>query len=305
MSDLFIQVNTDLAYARTYYPKSKVVTYLNGLASTAYHKIYGKKKHSNSLLSFWAEDIPLLMYQYRKYFYLSFAILGLMVAIGWLSSVYEPEFVRVILSDQYVEMTKRNIENGDPLAVYNNDSKLGDFNSFLNIMLNNLRVGIIGFLYGILGGIGSIYFIMVNGVMVGAFQHMFYEEGHFFLSLRTIWMHGSMEIFGMCIEYGAGILLGTSYLFPGMLTRKQAFFIKGKAAFKILLSVLPFTVFAALIEGYLTQYANELPIFVPSIIVLGTLGFISWYYLIYPVTVYKRYQGDIRVLYDEIANEKS
>lgn len=304
LAELFIQVNNDLAYAQTYYPKSKVIEYLNALTATAYHKIYGYKSDYKGWTSFWTFEIPMIMYQYRKYFYFSFAIFFFMVFIGVFSAIYEPEFVRSILGDDYINMTEENIANGDPLAVYNNNSSLGNFNSFFSIALNNLRVGLMAFLYGIFAGIGSLYFMMVNGVMVGSFQYMFYEYGHFSLSLRTIWMHGAMEIFAMCIEIGAGILMGTSYLFPGILSRKQAFYLKGKAAIKIVMSTFPFTIVAALIEGYLTQYAKVLPIPIAGIIVLGTLGFICWYYLIFPRSVYRKNNRDLSDLYKEVGHEK-
>jgi uncharacterized membrane protein SpoIIM required for sporulation len=304
LADLFIQVNNDLAFAQTYYPKSNVIRYLNGITSTAYHKIYGQKKSRKGFSGFWTFEVPMTMYQYRKYFYFAFALFFLMVLIGVFSSVYEPEFVRSILGDAYVNLTEDNIRNGDPLAIYNNSTRFGDFNSFFMIAYNNIQVGLLAFLYGIFGGIGSMYFMMVNGVMVGSFQYMFFERGHFFLSLRTIWMHGAMEIFAMCIEIGAGILMGTSYLFPGILTRKQAFFQKGKAALKIMISTIPFTISAALIEGYLTQYANELPVAVAGLIVFATLSFISWYYLIFPRTVFKRNQRDISYLLKETGSEK-
>ncbi len=304
LAELFIQVNNDLAYAQTYYPKSNVIKYLNAITATAYHKIYGKKKSGKGLGGFWTYEVPMIMYQYRKYFYFSFTLFFLMALIGVFSSIYEPEFVRSFLGDAYVDMTEDNIQNGDPLAVYNNETTFGDFNSFFRIALNNLRVGLMSFLYGIFGGVGSLYFMLVNGIMVGSFQYMFFEKGHFFLSLRTIWMHGAMEIFAMCIEIGAGVLMGTSYLFPGVLTRKQAFFQKGKAALKIVISTIPFTISAALIEGYLTQYANEMPIVVAGMIVLGTLAFISWYYLIYPHFVFRRSRQDISYLLKEIGHEK-
>lgn len=304
LAELFIQINNDLAYAQTYYPKSNVIKYLNGIAVTAYHKIYGKRKSGNSFKNFWSFEIPMIMYQYRRYFYFSFAIFFLMVIIGVFSSIHEPEFVRSFLGDSYVNMTEDNIENGDPLAVYNNETSFGDFNSFFLIAFNNLRVGLMSFLYGIIGGIGSLYFMLVNGIMVGSFQYMFFEKGHFFLSLRTIWMHGAMEMFGMCIEIGAGVLMGTSYIFPGILTRKQAFFQKGKAALKIVISTFPFTISAALIEGYLTQYANEMPIFLAGLIVLSTFSLIFWYYLIYPHFVYKKNLKDISYLLKEVGHEK-
>lgn len=304
LADLFIQINNDLAYAQTYYPKSNVIRYLNALTITAYHKIYGQRKQKKGMAGFWTYEIPMIMYRYRKYFYFSFAIFFLMVVIGVFSSIHEPEFVRVILSDAYVNMTEDNIQNGDPLAVYNNTSSLGDFNSFFHIAFNNLRVGLMSFLYGLFAGVGSLYFMLVNGVMVGSFQYMFYEKGHFFLSLRTIWMHGAMEMFAMCIEIGAGVLMGTSYLFPGILTRKQAFFQKGKSALKIVISTIPFTLAAALIEGYLTQYANEMPMILAGFIVLGTLSFITWYYLVYPHFVFRKNQKDISYLLKEVAHEK-
>lgn len=304
LAELFIQINNDLAYAQTYYPRSNVIRYLNALAVTAYHKIYGQRRSTKGFKSFWTYEIPMTMYHYRKYFYFSFAIFFLMTLIGVLSAVYEPEFVRTILGDAYVDMTENNIKNGDPLAVYNNSSSLGNFNSFFMIAFNNLRVGLTSFLYGLFGGIGSLYFILVNGVMVGSFQYMFYEKGHLLLSLRTIWMHGSMELFAMCIEIGAGVLLGTSYLFPGILTRKQAFFQKGKAALKIVISTMPFTVSAAMIEGYITQYARTMPISLAALIVLGTLGFISWYYLVYPIKVYKKSHRDFSCLLNEVGHEK-
>lgn len=304
LADLFIQINNDLAYAQTYYPKSNVIKYLNAITVTAYHKIYGHRKKGKGFTGFWTYEVPMIMYRYRNYFYFAFALFFLTVIIGVFSSIYEPQFARSILGDAYVDMTEENVRNGDPLAVYNNTSSIGDFNSFFLIALNNLRVGLMSFIYGIFGGIGSLYFMLVNGIMVGTFQYMFYENNNFFLSLRTIWMHGAMEMFGMCIEIGAGVLLGTSYLFPGVLTRKQAFFQKGKAALKIVISTIPFTIAAAMIEGYLTQHAKSMPIPIAALIVLGTLAFITWYYLIYPKKVFEKNLGDVSYLLKEIGHEK-
>ena len=112
LADLFIQINNDLAYAQTYYPKSNVISYLNALTATAYHKVYGEKHNDHGFKTFWTYDIPMIMYQYRKYFYFSFAIFFLMVFFGVLSSIHEPDFVKTILGEDYVNMTEENIENG-------------------------------------------------------------------------------------------------------------------------------------------------------------------------------------------------
>src|SRR5690606_39356745 len=62
LADLFIQINNDLAYAQTYYPKSNVIRYLNALTITAYHKIYGQRKSKKGMAGFWKYEIPMLMY---------------------------------------------------------------------------------------------------------------------------------------------------------------------------------------------------------------------------------------------------
>lgn len=44
LSDLYIEITDDLSYAKTFYPNSKVVAYLNGVAASAHLKIYVTKK---------------------------------------------------------------------------------------------------------------------------------------------------------------------------------------------------------------------------------------------------------------------
>ena len=60
-----------------------------------------------------------------------------------------------------------------------------------------------------------------------------------------------------------------------------------KDSIKIVISTFPFTIAAGFLEGFITRYANDMPIFLAVVIILGTLSFISYYYLIYPYKVRK------------------
>lgn len=288
LAALYIHLMNDLSYAQTYYPKSKTILYLNNLAARAFQKIYKtKREETNRFVHFWKTEVPLIVYQQRRYVAYAFLIFGVFVAIGALSAAYDDSFVRLILGDHYVNMTLENIENGDPVAVYKSGSNWG---GFIAITLNNLYVGILSFIYGVFGGFGTGYVLMQNGIMLGAFQYMFQAEGVLWESVRGIWIHGAMEIFAIVIEGAAGLLLGASILFPKTFSRMTSFKMGVKDGVKILISTFPFTFCAGFLEGFVTRYSDSMPNWLSVGIILTTLSIISFYYLVYPRIVTKKLQ---------------
>ena len=286
LANLYIQMMNDLAYAQTYYPKSKTVVYLNHLASQIYQKIYKTKRtDSNQIIDFFKIDVPLLVYEYKRYLYYAFILFFVTISIGVLSARFDPDFVRLILGDEYVNMTLANIKKGNPMAVYGSGSNWG---SFIGITVNNLFVGAKCYFYGIFAGIGTFSIFLQNCIMLGSFQYFFYEHGVFWKSVRGIWIHGSMEIFAIVIETTAGFILGASILFPKTFSRINSFKIGFKNSFKIFLSTFPFTISAGFLEGFITRYSIDMPNWLSSLIILITLAIISFYYLIYPFIVHKK-----------------
>ncbi len=286
LASLYIHLMNDLAYAQTYYPKSKIIRYLNRLATRTFQKIYRtKREDTNRFVHFFKTEVPLLVHQYRRYVLYAFLIFGTFVTMGVVSAIYDDTFVRLILGDHYVNMTLENIRSGDPVAVYKSGSNWG---SFIGITLNNLYVGIRSFIYGVFGGLGTGYVLLVNGIMLGSFQYFFYEQGVFWESVRGIWIHGAMEIFAIVIEGAAGFILGASILFPKTFSRKASFKIGLKDGVKIFLSTFPFTIAAGLLEGFVTRYSNTMHHWESVGIILVTLSIISFYYLIYPFIVHKK-----------------
>jgi uncharacterized membrane protein SpoIIM required for sporulation len=287
LSQLFVQLNNDLAYAQTYYPKSKVNVYLNSLTANAYLRVVKPNTVYGSIINFWRVDVPRVAYKHRKYIYFAFTLFIVFFGIGVLSSLYDESFVRSILGDSYVDTTIENIDNGDPAAIYNNETTMGDMGSFLGITINNIKVGFLMYITGITLGLGTLKILFSNTIMLGSFLTMFYKADVLADSMTAIWIHGAMEIFGMVIEAAAGFLLGVGWLFPKALTRKQAFMVTGKESLMLMLSTLPFTIAAGLLEGFVTQLYNEMPLWLALTIILGTLSTIGYYYLIYPVRIYR------------------
>jgi uncharacterized membrane protein SpoIIM required for sporulation len=275
LANLYIQMMNDLSYAQTYYPKSKTVIYLNYLASQIYQRIYKtRRSDKNQFVEFFKTDVPLLVYEYRRYLLYAFVLFFITIGIGVVSAIYDKDFVRLILGDGYVNMTLENIKKGNPVAVYAKGSNWG---SFIGITLNNLYVGARCYIWGIFAGIGTFYIFLKNCIMIGAFQYFFYEQDVFWKSVRGIWIHGSMEIFAIVIEAAAGFILGASVLFPKTYSRANSFKIGFKNSFKIFLSTFPFTISAGFLEGFITRYSVDMPNFLSSFIILFTLGLISYY----------------------------
>jgi uncharacterized membrane protein SpoIIM required for sporulation len=286
LASLYIHLMNDLAYAQTYYPKSTVVKYLNGLAAKAYQRIYKTKRGSRNILSeFFFYDIPSLMYKYKKYVATAFIFFFVFAAIGALSCANDSEFARSFFGNNYVDTTLENIKNGRPMAVYEGGSS---WSSFIAITKNNITVGTKEFLSGIFLGIGTAYIYMYNAVMVGTFQYFFFKHNSFWESVQGIWIHGTYEIFAMIIEAAAGFIIGGSILFPKTLSRLNSFKIGIRDAFKIFISTIPFTIIAGFLEGYITRFANDMHALIKIPIILICLSSITYYYLIYPYKLTKK-----------------
>ena len=292
VASLYIQLINDLSYAQTYYPKSKTVVYLNHLASQIYQKIYKtKREDKNRFVSFFSTEVPVLVYHYKRYLGYSFLVFFCCVSIGVISAKYDQDFVRLILGDEYVNMTLANIKSGNPLAVYKSGSEFG---SYVVITINNLVVGLKCYIYGIFGGVGTFMALFYNSIMLGSFQYFFYQQGVFWQSVRGIWIHGSMEIFAMVVEGACGFILGASILFPKTFSRLNSFKIGFKNSLKIFLSTIPFTILAGFLEGFITRYSIVMPNWLSIFIILATLSFISFYYLIFPTIVFNKIKSIVK-----------
>ncbi|MGC4129305.1 MAG: stage II sporulation protein M [Bergeyella sp.] len=284
LSSVYINLVNDLSFAQTYYPKSKTTVYLNYLASRIFQRIYKTRRtEKNRILYFFKTEVPMLVYQYRRYLLYAFGFFILFTLIGFISSYYDKDFVKIILGEGYVNMTIENIKNGNPTGVYESGSTWG---TSIAIIFNNLKVGATLFILGIFGGIGTLFALMNNSIMLGSFQYFFAEHGALKDSAKGIWLHGTFEIFSMVVEAMAGLILGASILFPGTFSRLNSFKIGFRDALKIFLSTVPFTIVAGIIEGYVTRHAQTMPGFLNIVIIFGSLLIIGYYYFIYPHIVH-------------------
>jgi len=279
LASAFISITDDLAYAKTFYPKSKTTQYLNGLAATFHQNIYkNKKENTNRFINFWQYELPMVFYKHKKTLLYAFVIFTVFSLMGALSAKYDNTFVRAIMGNDYINMTNNNIKKGDPFGVYKQGN---EFLMFIQIAFNNIMVELLIFVMGIIFSVGSIYQLMSNGIMLGSFQYYFFSKNLGWQSILVIWIHGTLEISAIILAGGAGMIMGNSLIFPKTYSRMLSLKKGAKEGLKIAIGVIPIFLTAAFFEGFVTRH-TEMPVGLSLIILLSSLSFIIWYVILYP-----------------------
>ena len=295
LAERFTTLIDDVSYAKTYYPKSTMTKWVNGLAASLYQNIYKSKKGKyRQIAIFWKYDLPFLFKKYQKVFLFTTIFFLMMVTMGVLASIHDPSFIRGTLGNEYVDMTENNIKKGDPFGIYKDENP---FSMFIRIAFNNIKVAFITFIGGFTLGTLSLKILWDNGLMLGTFQYLFFANGVGMQSVLVIWIHAVIEVSAILIAGTAGFVLAKSILFPGTYTRIQSLKIGGKDAAKILIALIPFFIMAAFLESYITHLMSAtfdnsqntfLPVWASAMILIISIALIIGYFVIWPIILHKR-----------------
>ncbi len=76
-------------------------------------------------------------------------------------------------------------------------------------------------------------------------------------------------------------------MFPGTYTRMQSFKRGAIDSLKITVALIPIFITAGFLESFVTRYTN-MPLWLSLLIILSSLSFIIWYFIILPITITKK-----------------
>lgn len=295
LAERFTTLIDDLSYSKTFYPNSRATKWINGITASIYQNVYNNKREKlNRLFDFWKFELPLLFQKYHAIFLITTISFITFVVLGILLSDRDPEFIRSILGNAYVDMTERNIAKGDPFGVYRDGNP---FSMFVMIGVNNIRVAFLQFISGFTLGIFTIKILWSNGIMLGCFQYLFFQHELGLKSILVVFIHGTIEIASIIIAATSGLIVAYGILFPKTYSRYQSFRRAIKDAAKILIALIPFFIVAAFLESYITHLMSNsfagnkeggIPVFVSVIILASSLSFIVWYFVILPIKLKRR-----------------
>lgn len=260
----------DISLAKTVLPNSNTRRSLEALFARSDDVIYRKPQ------VFWYEfkrlivkDVPKVMADLRNVFFATVSLFILTAFAGWLLVWNYPEMVSLFASTAMVDHVQSGKLWTDDLLNVTPSSVLS-----VSIMTNNIVVSLFAFVLGSFYGIGTIYIIGMNGLMLGgvfAFTAHYDLDGRLF---NFIVAHGVVELTVICLAGAAGIKLGEAIIRPGDQSRVAAFQHAVAQAGKLLVVVSLFLVGAGIIEGYVSPNPSY-PL--ASRIVIGvSYGLLLW-----------------------------
>lgn len=269
-TELYKVASAHLATLQTHMPTDETTLYLNHLVSQAHNAMYKENnKSSKQIKEFFLHYFPSLI-RVRSLF-VAFALFLFLLGglLGFLSVWNDPLNLSMIMPGAMADSIDP-AKTADPR---------GDLHSPLvstAIMTNNIRVAVLAFISGVTLGIGTIYLMISNGLIVGALAAVFMQSGKSYVFWAYILPHGIIELTAIFIAGGAGLYMGYRFFVPGPYPRKLRFLESAKESAQLLIGTIPLFIIAGIIEGYITPSTMSLE--VKYLIAGVTLLLLALYY---------------------------
>lgn len=239
----------DLFLAESRHYSEPLLAELHARVLAAHQRIYGTRRASGRWLGFVAQDLPALV---RREFRLVAAsallfFLPLIAALAVLQ--WFPDGVYFLLSPDTVAGVEEMYSPAAKRLGRLRDA--GDEVMMLgHYLANNLQIDFQCFAAGIVFGLGSVFFLVYNGLVIGAVAGHLTELGY----IETFWGfvagHSAPELTGIVLSGAAGLKLGLALVAPGRLARIEALKRAAGPAVHLLYGAVGLTFAAAFVEAF-------------------------------------------------------
>lgn len=243
---LYRQTASDLATVREDATSTQLTIYLNQLLGRAHNLIYmGRRSKPGGIWTFYKDTYPAI---FRETFPDTLAAFIIFLAAGvaaFLVAMANPAFPRYLLGGQMIDtiehrhMWTQSIVTIKPLASS-------------AILTNNLSVAFTTFALGITAGIGTVYMMLVNGLLMGVVAEACWREGMSLQLWSFVAGHGVLELPAIFIAGGAGLGIARGLLFPGQLPRRASLAQAGARSVRLMLGTIPMLLIAGFVEGFVS-----------------------------------------------------
>jgi uncharacterized membrane protein SpoIIM required for sporulation len=244
MALLYRQAAADLSVLRLDSTARSYAVHVNQLLARAHHIIYsGRKTNLLTLFRFLKDEYPAIFQQQIGYVLVSLLVTVAWGVLGAAITSARPEFMRHFLPPSMIatmerhQMWTESLVTVAPLATS-------------AIMTNNLSVCFTSFAGGIVFGLGTLYVLVENGILLGVVGAACHQYGMSVQLWSFVAPHGSLELPAIIISGAAGFRIGHAMLFPGELRWKESLARGGIEASRLVSGIIPMLVVAGCLEGF-------------------------------------------------------
>jgi len=243
---LYRQTATDLAAVREHPAAHGLSVSLNQLLGRAHNLVYmGRRGGPGRIARFYAHEFPQTFRETFPYTFLAFALFLAGALAGTLVTLADPAFSRFFLGPEMSDtIERREMWTHSVLAIKPLASSA--------IMTNNLSVSMAAFAFGITAGIGTLYMMFFNGLLMGVITAACWQAGMAKQLFAFVAGHGSLELPAVFMAGGAGFLLARGLLFPRLASRRTSLAEAGGKAVRLFLGTIPLLVIAGIVEAFIS-----------------------------------------------------
>jgi uncharacterized membrane protein SpoIIM required for sporulation len=249
-----------LAQERGY--SSFLIDPLQQLALRGHQQLYRHRSRLGAnVLSFILADFPrLVRQQWRFVLVSSLMFFGSLIGIGILVYLFPELIYSVISAEQVAQMQSMYDPAARHLGRTAERASSENWVMFGYYIMHNIGIAFQTFASGLLFGVGSVFFLFFNGLMIGSvaghLTHIGYGE--------TFWSfvigHGAFELSAIALAGAAGLQLGWALIAPGRLTRGEALRLAARKSVQLICGVMLFLLIAAFIEAYWSSLTEPTPL---------------------------------------------
>ncbi len=261
VSDLSLLKSSPLAAD----PDQDLIAYLNGLVIRVHGTIYGKPHFKwASVTEFITKGFPRAFWESRYYVCLSTAVVVLSGLAGFVLALREPAFIELLVPEDIIATVEKGsvwfkgLYGVAPMAS-------------TGLMTHNISVTFLTFAAGLTFGIGTLYLLAFNGLLLGTIAALCFTHNLSLEFWSFVIPHGSVELSAIFIAGGGGLILGHALIDPGPYSRSEFLALRGRQAVNLVLGCVPLLAIAGIIEAFFSP--SPVPAWVK--IAVGTILFLA------------------------------
>lgn len=240
----------DLALARDRQYSAELCEQLNQWVLSGHQLFYqNKSNEKNKILDFIFGGFAELVRQEAKFVVTGLGLFFVPLITLMIVMQFSPDFIYYLMPPDRV----RDME-----SMYSPENRvLGrarqastDITMFGFYIYNNIKIGFQTFAGGLLFGIGAIFFLLANGIIIGSIAGHLTHVGYITTFYSFVAGHSALELTAIGLCGAAGLKLGFALIAPGQLSRGQALRQAAQQAVRIVYGAGGMLFIAAFIEAF-------------------------------------------------------